>query len=354
MNLTKPTGPQLQQLVGNPDVYAVQDEVGDWKPVRARLTPGVIARHMRGDITVGTYIVKPPDQARTLVFDIDSPDEAEQDKMLNVLTQLVARLNLEYGVEFSGRKGYHVWILADSFMEADTLYRVGRGLRAEAGFPKLEVFPKQTTVRDLGNLVKLPGGVHRMTGKNNDFVGAFPGTNDNHALRALAEQYPDVRASMKRGGDVQAVEYPCVFALQDGVAEGERNTHLFHLATMLRKFSLSDENARLIVDAANARCHPPLDEGEIEGILDNSQWSGPVCDQLSEDYHCGDQCIKQRHPGLFTRPGALKWAADGEEVVMQVKSRTEDGHVAELEHPDAVQARAVLAEPPKRRGDEEQ
>jgi hypothetical protein len=54
-----------------------------------------------------------------------------------------------------------------------------------------------------------------------------------------------------------------------------------------------------------------------------------------------------RHSGLYTRPGALKWAGDGEVVTVTVKDRTEEGTIVELEHPDMIQGRAVLAEPEK-------
>lgn len=351
--MTKPTGKELLALVGNPDVYARQDDAGSWFPVRERLTPAVIRRHRAGEITVGTYIVLPPDQARTLVFDIDSPDMAEADTMVARLTKLLYTLGLDYGVEFSGGKGYHIWVVADEYMDAAVLYRLGRGIREEAGYPALEVFPKQTEVRDLGNLVKLPGGIHRKTGKANDFVGAVPEPNAVRDLEKLAESYPEVGLRKRKGDAPQSVEFPCVHNIQDGVHEGGRNIALFHLATMLRRFSLTDENVEAIVRRANERSDPPLEEAEVAALIDSSQYSGPICDQLSEENHCGDQCIKARHAGLYTRAGVLKWAAAGESVVVDVASRTEDGTVVELSHPDIVQARAVIADPPKgkRHGD---
>jgi hypothetical protein len=80
-------------------------------------------------------------------------------------------------------------------------------------------------------------------------------------------------------------------------------------------------------------------------ILENSRYSGPLCDQIDGDVHCGEQCIKAKHKGLYTRNGALKYAADGEEVVVRVKDRTDGGKVVELEHPDMVQGKAILADP---------
>lgn len=358
MSSYKPTNEELQGLVGNPDVYAVQHKDGAWTPVREKLTPGVIRRHMRGDITVGTYVVNPPDQARTLVLDLDAETDEVQDKMLTRVLDVIHALQktekqLTYGVEFSGRKGYHVWVVADDYMEAATLYRLGRGIREEAGYPAMEVFPKQTEVRDLGNLVKLPGGFHAVTGKANDFItqGHSEGVRvptPTEVLTSLAALYPEVHGRARRDGE-ESIEYPCVANIQAGVEQGGRNIHLFHLATMLRKFSIADDNVTTIIERANEASGDPLLPDEIEGILDNSRFSGPVCDQLSDDVSCGEQCIKARHPGLFTRAGALAHAPVGEEVVVTVGERGDDDLTVELEHPDMVQGRAILHEPKQKR-----
>jgi hypothetical protein len=351
--MNKPNGKEVMALVGNPDVYAVQHDDGTWHPVRKRLTPGVVRKHREGEITVGTYIVKPPDQARTLVFDIDAATVKEQDTMLNTLSRLLNDLGLEYLIEESGRKGYHIWVVAEEFMPAATLYQLGRGIREEAGFPALEVFPKQTEVRDLGNLVKLPGGVHRVTGNENNFLGPTSGVNPVSALTDLAGKYPELSVRGRVGDMPEVVEYPCVHDIQKGVKEGGRNTHLFHLATMLRRWSISESNIEVIVRRANeASVDGPLPEEELQSILENSRYSGPVCNQVDDDVHCGDQCIMARHQGLYTRRGALKYAQEGEAVVVMVSERTDDGKMVELGHPDLVQGRIILADP-KRKGNDE-
>jgi hypothetical protein len=342
---TKPKLLDIMALVGNPDAYAIQREDGSYFPVHEPLTPVVVRKHRAGDITVGTYIVRPDNTATTLVFDIDSPDEKVQDEMVNNVTKLLATLGVEYAVEFSGKKGYHVWVVSDAPVPAMVLYRLGRGVRTELGYPKLEVYPKQTEVRDLGNLVKLPGGIHQVTKQENNFLGPVPKPNPSAFLVELSEAYPEEVVRIGSAAPT-AVEFPCVCAIQEGVQEGGRNTHLFHLAVMLRKFSLSDTNVELVVRRANeASASGPLPDDELGTILENSRYSGPLCDQIDGDVHCGEQCIKAKHKGLYTRNGALKYAADGEEVVVRVKDRTDGGKVVELEHPDMVQGKAILADP---------
>jgi hypothetical protein len=347
----KPTVGFLRKLIGNPDIYALQHKDGSWHPVRSRLTPAVLQKHARGEHTVGTYIVQPPDQARTLVFDFDEADEKERDRQLNAVATIVnGPLELNAGVEFSGKKGYHLWVVVEDYVPAELLYRIGRGVREEANLPALEVFPKQTHVRDLGNLVKLPGGKHQVTGKANNFLGPLPDVVSVERIEEVGRKYPEL--TVRRKDAPGSIEFPCVHSIQVGFEEGGRNVHLFHLAVMARKFSLTDENVELVVRNANAKCEPPLDEEELEHILENSKFSGPVCDQLNADVNCGDQCVKARHPGLFTRKGAVKWAADGEEAVVVIRERADDGRQVILEHPDIVESRAILADapPPKRRG----
>jgi hypothetical protein len=336
----------LQALVGNPDVYAIQ--LPDrYQPVRQRLDGAVLAKHLRGEITVGTYIVKPPDQARTLVFDIDNPDLDEAWAQVGSIRKVLDDLGLRHSVEFSGRKGYHIWVVAPTYVPAALLYQIGRGVREEAGLPALEVFPKQTTVRDLGNLVKLPGGVHKVTGARSKMVeGASLQQKVTVAkLQAAAALYPDVAARKSRSVSGGEVEYPCVASIQGGIMEGGRNIHLFHLAVMLRKFSLSDENVEAVVRRANEKSDPPLSEEELDSLLENSRHSGPTCDQLSSDRHCGDQCIKAKHAGLYTREGALRWGPNGDKVVVDIEGRAADGRIVIVGHPDIMDGRLGLVEP---------
>lgn len=355
MTTVKPTGKQLLSLVGNPDAYAIQHKDGTWTPVREPLTAKVLRHHREGGITVGTYIVKPPDQARTLVFDIDSGDKEEQQKMLSAILDALSAVQLSGAVEFSGQKGYHVWVVAEDYLPAEVLYRLGRGIREEAGYPNMEVNPKQTETRDLGNLVKLPGGVHRVTGKANDFISyghSLEGKEPNSVqlLTELSKLYPEVGLRKRHGDSPLVVSHPCVNDIQDGVHEGGRNIHLFHLATMLRRWSINEENiTAILVRANNLSPDGPLPHEELEGIIANSEFSGPVCGQLDDEVHCGEQCLLVRAKGLQPRTGALKWAGEGETVVVAVSERTEGGTIVELSHPDVVQARAILAEPSKKR-----
>lgn len=349
--MTKPSVKDLSRLVGNRAAYAVQHDDGSWHPVREPLTAAVLRQHLAEELTVGTYIVVPPSSARTLVFDIDAEGQERYLQTTGILTVLEdLGLGKHLAMEDSGRKGAHIWVVAEEYMPAATLYRLGRGVRSEAGYENMEVFPKQTEVRDLGNLVKLPGGVHRVTGNQNNFMTDPPVPVPVGTLEALAAKYPEVGVRMRKGDAPETVAFPCTHDIQGGVQEGGRNTHLFHLATMLRRMSLTEENLLTVMQRANERSTPPLGDQELADIIENSRYSGPICGQLDDDKHCGEQCILTKHGGLYTRPGALKWAQEGEIVTVEVTERG-DGTAVTFAHPDIVTGRAVLIEAPRRKHD---
>jgi hypothetical protein len=340
----KPTLHQLRQLIGNPVAYAVQRTDGSWYPVREPLDDAVLREHLAGRKTVGTYVGHQVDgqtMARTLVFDIDEDNEQLAKQVQEALYKL-GIAGPSSAIEFSGRKGYHVWVVLHAFQPSHELRRVGRAALALAGLPaNTEVFPKQDEVRELGNLVKLPGGVHQVSGKHNDFITPFPIVLNRVRWQRVMNQLPEEQRARHAQADER---FPCLASIQCGVSEGGRNHALFQLATMVRRGGLNDEMTRLVVEAANEKCEPPLDPGELEALLDSSAHSGPICSQLPSALQeaCGEYCIRERVKGLFSRPGQLRHAAEGEYVVLRVGSRA--ANTVTLEHDDAEGAKAVLRE----------
>src|ERR1051325_11314517 len=110
----------LTKMIGNPFAYAVQQPDGSYQPVRLDKTErpeqawlGVLDAHLRGTVTAGTY-VNYGDRARTLVFDIDTGDKAEVSRVVRSLKGYGVDIRF-VGVEVSGRKGFHVWVLLNSY-----------------------------------------------------------------------------------------------------------------------------------------------------------------------------------------------------------------------------------------------
>lgn len=334
----KPTLSQLRRFIGNPGVWAAQNSGGEWHPRRHPLTDRVLTRHMQHVETVGTYIGHSTPEgtvARTLCFDIDNGSLPDAEAIEAALLDL-GFPKATYGTEFSGMKGYHVWVLLQEYRPSHELRRVGRAVLALASV-QCEVYPKQDEVRDLGNLVKLPGGLHRVTKKPNDFVNNVPRPLPVASWAQLLERFPPEVRARQHSADSR---FPCMTAISAGVAEGGRNNQLYHLAVMLRRAGVADEFVDMIIAQVNERCQPPLEDVELEGSLESSRTGGPICGQIPEDKHCGDLCLLARTAGLYARPGQLRHAADGENVVVTLLSRK--GSMIEFSHDDVGRMKAQL------------
>jgi len=322
---------QLQRFIGNPAAYAIQQDDGSYKPVRKQVSGALLKQHLSGDITVGTY-VNVGEMARWLCFDVDTGDDArEQADSVDLALREMGVPTYSIGIEFSGRKGYHVWVLSENYMPATELRRLGRGVLALAEV-ECEVFPKQDVAKDLGNLVKLPGGKHRVSGMDSEWLTEVPFPMSVLKWETLVVPNLPPELSGRRFTAGVTERFPCMEAiLSEGATEGSRNNQLFHLATMLRRAGLTQEYTAMVVNDVNEK-GDPLDPFELDAILASSQNSGPVCDQLPEERRCGDLCIRARTQGLYTRPRQLANAAEGEVVTVVLSSRA--GKVVVLEHDD--------------------
>ena len=333
---------QLLRFVGNPSAYAIQQDDGSYKPVRKPITPALLKQHLRGDITVGTY-VGVGDQAKFVVFDVDTGDDAQAqaDRVVTAILEMGVGDKF-VGVEFSGRKGYHVWVPFAGWLPASELRRFGRAVLALADL-QCEVFPKQDHVKDLGNLVKLPGGKHRVSGMASTWVmDALPLAMPLAIWQQNVHgNLPPEMAGRKFNGGA-AERFPCLdHILNEGVKAGNRNNELFHAATMLRRAGVPAQYVELVLRDVNQK-GDPLDPYELETCLAAAENSGPICDQLPENRSCGELCIRTRTAGLYTRPRQLRHAAIGERVVVVLAGRTDN--VVELEHDDLESAKGVLSQ----------
>ncbi len=177
---------------GREDVYARQwcrpnDRQIGYAPVHEPLTPAVIRNHLLGSFTVGVYPIRLDQTANWFAIDLDinrqaldharrAPEFAGQLRDLTrrtgiALLQSLRDLELQPLFENSGYKGRHYWVFLEQPERAKVLHQLGRTLLRylQATLPSefsLEFFPKQgkRSGKGLGNLIKLPLGIHRRTG----------------------------------------------------------------------------------------------------------------------------------------------------------------------------------------------
>lgn len=342
---------QLMQLVGNKDLYALQKNDGSYFPkcrdecphwdsptygdehLYDPLTPAVLRQHLDGTLTVGTYVVR-GDQAKVLAFDIDvtTHDQgleeiiaSEASAIHRALTELgVPRRSI--GIEFSGRRGQHVWVLFGTMTEAKKLRRLGRAALAMAGV-KCEVFPKQDQAPEIGSLIKLPLGLHKGSGKRSKWLTPPPQPLSVEVLnRILSELGPEPVMEVQGGSAID-----CMEVIQQGVGEGCRNDAMFHLSAMYHRGGVAEDLVHPLMQIVNERNQPPLSDNELARTVESSANSGPLCGRLPDELRC-QQCPVLRERGLILRNNQLRNAADGELVVVKVKDRHD--RTLHVTHPD--------------------
>lgn len=338
----KPTAYQLRKMVGNPEAFAYQTEDGSWYPQNTAISAGDLMAHLRHENTYGTYVLW-GDKAKTLVFDIDNEEDGLE-KAYGIRDELV-RLGCpqrSVGVEFSGRKGYHVWFVLADYTLAKDLRRLGRIVLGLCGV-SCEVFPKQDEAQKLGNLIKLPGGLHQVSKKENNFLDRVPQPCSMQVWKRLVGKLPPEPDRPRRNGsgDEDSGLLPCLQVVEEGVPDGNRNRTLYHYAVLLRgSHRVPDEAVERLVRDAAEKCDPPYEGPELEALLESSRNGGPLCGDLGNP--CGARCVRNRFGGGSAAEGALKKAKPGTAVTVNVQER--EGAKVRLFHPDLKSGGLVTVE----------
>ena len=88
------------------DLYARQLDDGRYVCIQRPLSPGHLVAHLKGDLTLGAYVLDPDSRARYIVFDAD--DETQLEK----LSWMARRLDLQGAASYleHSRRGGHLWL----------------------------------------------------------------------------------------------------------------------------------------------------------------------------------------------------------------------------------------------------
>jgi hypothetical protein len=187
----------LDLFSGREGVYARQWKNSEghcgYMPVNEHLNEKVVRNHLLGNISVGIYQLRMDSTVNWLCFDVDiqksiikeafTDDDLLKRVMLDVKNTAVkiynecAKYSIDAYMEFSGYKGYHVWVFFDKPIVARMVKKFANQLILNIIPEKntvIEVFPKQNFVKSdgYGNLVKLPLGVHIFNSKRSYFVNS--------------------------------------------------------------------------------------------------------------------------------------------------------------------------------------
>jgi hypothetical protein len=149
-------------FVGRLSDHSIQLENGLYARVGQPLTPARLAAHLRGDVSLATYLINDQGQCTFAVID------ADQDNGLEVLSEVQGRL-ADLGVlthlEMS-RRGGHLWV----FLSRPVSPRLVRAWLLPFCPYGVEFYPKQDQTRGYGSAIRLPFGIHRKSGRRYPFV----------------------------------------------------------------------------------------------------------------------------------------------------------------------------------------
>jgi len=168
----------LDYFRGNPYRYGIQQPDGTYYVIKEgeAIPYGVelLKQHLTGEITVAIY-QNELGYTHSLVIDIDQgenePDEVIITRASNLYNTITAR-GLVPLIEWSGRRGFHLWLFFNSPVKCSYAHAFGKKLVVEAGLPKsTEIYPlPKDNPEVLGHLIKLPLCEHKRSGSRSTFL----------------------------------------------------------------------------------------------------------------------------------------------------------------------------------------
>jgi hypothetical protein len=205
--------------------YAMQERDGTYRWDYQTLGIETIAAHVRGELTLALSSSDEAGRCRWLCLDVDTADGLAR---LLQLRAVLAERGLPGLVEAS-RRGGHLWLFLECPLLASTaalavLVALQDARAAGTTIPEIELFPDAATMHaTLGHAVRLPLGIHRLTGRRYAlfdeyglpcaftstaaalrFVLAWPHVDLSRFL-ALAARSSEIRAEPGRSHDERVV-----------------------------------------------------------------------------------------------------------------------------------------------------
>ena len=169
VEFSRPALVLAQRFVQRWDVYARQLDDGRYICVHEPLNVGHLHAHLRGEITLGTYVLDQQSRARFLVLDAD--DDAQWERLRELAGELADK-DIPAYLE-SSRRGGHLWLFLEKKVSGKDARAFARGILATHRIEGVELFPKQDQLAyGPGSLARMPFGVHRVSGRRYGFLRA--------------------------------------------------------------------------------------------------------------------------------------------------------------------------------------
>lgn len=217
----------MELFSGREDVFAVQwsyDGKNGYSPQRRKMTEKDTLLHILGRKTIGVYQLKNDNSIKFAAFDLDIKKgikiesqsevmEILKSSVQNIYTRL-REIGFKPYIEFSGNKGYHIWVFFDRSVQSYKVKKIFENIKNELEENEkigIEIFPKQIkTEKDrFGNLIKIPLGIHKKTGKRCLFADETLNIAENQRefIITIEESSSEILDKIYREDDTVNVEF---------------------------------------------------------------------------------------------------------------------------------------------------
>ncbi|WP_434749658.1 TOTE conflict system archaeo-eukaryotic primase domain-containing protein [Paenibacillus amylolyticus] len=156
-------------IIGERTGYIEQYGEGEQTRYRTstkKLVDSTVKSHLAGKKTVGCFYIG--NSSKFLCFDIDENDPAIPKQMLQLLKE-TGFMPQDLHVEFSGLKGWHIWLFFEEPVPISKLVSFGKYIIGQLGTKgkKIELRPEQ---KEKSRAIKLPFAIHRKTMIRTTFI----------------------------------------------------------------------------------------------------------------------------------------------------------------------------------------
>jgi len=199
-------------FISRQDSYPQQIEnENNYLVIRKPVTEDIILKHVRGELTIGCWQIDPfTNKVKWICFDFDGIIEEEFEKAKKLFYRLKYS-GFNPVMEFSGRRGYHVWLFIEPIDVAIARQFV---LEMSQGGSVSDVYPKSDKINGdgYGFQVKLPLGIHRASMKRSylldENLNELSQSDGEEFLIRLDEQKRDTIAIINIGSFVKVKKLP--------------------------------------------------------------------------------------------------------------------------------------------------
>lgn len=271
-----------------------------------------------------------------VVLDVDTAGDKSGAESLRLLEELHGPLP-ETVKARTGSGGTHFYFRHPGYEVKNSAGKLGPGL----------------DVRGDGGYVVAPPSLHVSGGRYEWYPGCSPAEVEVAAAPAWMTEAP--KAAGKRSRVSRASR-----GLTSGkpIPEGERNDAMFRLACRLRGQGLGEAAILQELREQNAKlCVPPLDDDEVEGLVDSAMRYEPEADDLVTTdlgnaerflYEHGDRFKFHPDRGVWLHYDGCVWNEDSAEPLQAAAKKTVRGMRAVAELATTEERRKAIANHAKR------